>query len=77
MGGDRALYVYGNLLAQKSLLSAEFRVFILHCIVTSIPKRLAKFVTSLLKAVVFPDLMQLELIRDSLTDHVFQFMCIA
>lgn len=77
MWSDRALHVYGNLLAQKTLLSTELRVFILHCIVTSIPKGLAKFVTSLLKAVVFSDLMQLELIRDSLTDHVFEFMCIA
>ena len=69
-------HIDGNLLSQESLLSAQFALLVIHEGVSLVAKCLTMsvFVTCSVKAVFLAHLVQLELVLNSLADHIFQLM---
>ena len=69
-------HIYGNLLSQESLLSTQFTLLVIHEGVFLVTKGLTMsvFVTCSVKAVFLAHLVQLELVLNSLADHIFQLM---
>ena len=69
-------HIDGNLLSQESLLSAQFALLVIHEGVSLVAKGLTMsvFIACSVKAVFLAHLVELELVLNSLTDHIFQLM---
>ena len=67
-------HVDRNLLPKEALLRTQLSLFIVHGVLAIGSKCLTAAWVCLVKSIVFPHLVKLELVRDGLTDHVFELV---